>query len=175
MRALSVDELLGMYQKYKDLGAERVGAETQLARARLAGEGVDAAAARVEALDRELQELSDAMTFDEPRIWIEYKYRAYQGEAQPIATMHDLRLHCSKPGYICTARFGFLNGALARLGRAPLDNREIYADEMELAELLAGDALDALDETTLATWREHEYYRDGAGRVAKWGRVLGLS
>lgn len=172
MRALSVDELLEMYGRYGQLLAEQREVQKQLARVRLAGGDAGELAVQADALSTQLQELSDSMTFDTPQIWIAYKYRAYQDEAQPIATLHDFRMHCSKPGYICTARFEFLNDALARAEQARLSNRTAYADEMELSELLSSGVLDALDETTLETWREHEYYRDEAGRVAKWGRVL---
>ena len=108
------------------------------------------------------------MTFDTPRIWIEYKYRAYRDESQPIATMHDFRLHCSKPGYICTARYSFLTDAMAREGFVSLDDRQVYPDDMELSELLKLSLLDDLDEITYKTWRDEEYYRDAKGAVRKW-------
>lgn len=169
---LTVDELLAMYDRYQQCIASQSLVGRQLARAKLAGDSAaEQLLARATELDAEIQAVSDGMTFDSPRIWIEYKYRAYQGESQSITTMHDFRMHCSKPGYICTARFQFLNDALVRLGQAPLDDRTVYSDNMELSELLASGVLDALDETTLATWREHEYHRDEAGRVAKWANI----
>ncbi len=115
-----------------------------------------------------MQTLSDAMTFDTPRIWIEYKYRAYADEPQPITTMHDLRLHCSKPGYICTARYTFLNDELTQAGEPPLSDRAAYPDSMDIGALLESPRLDALSDETFAAWRQHEYHRDAEGRVAKW-------
>ena len=96
--AKTVDELLEMYADYTTLLAEQKTMERTVARAKLAGEDDETAQEQLDQLGAKLQELSDAMTFDTPRIWLEYKDRAYRDESQPIARMHDFRLHCSKPG-----------------------------------------------------------------------------
>ena len=166
--AKTVDELLEMYADYTTLLAEQKTMERTVARAKLAGEDDETAQEQLDQLGAKLQELSDAMTFDTPRIWIEYKYRAYRDEPQPIATMHDFRLHCSKPGYICTARYNFLTDAMAREGFVSLNDRQVYPDDMELSELLKLSLLDDLDEITYKTWRDEEYYRDAKGAVRKW-------
>lgn len=165
---LSVNDLLAMYTTYKQLLDKQRNAEKQLARARLAGQPTDDTPYHLDMLARELQLLSDTMTFDTPRIWIEYKYRAYQDDPQPITTMHDLRLHCSKPGYICTTRYTFLNTALISAGKTPLSDRTVYPDDMNLSVLLADSSLDQLPEDTYDTWRQHEYHKDSEGNTAKW-------
>ena len=166
--AKTVDELLEMYANYTTLLVEQKALERTVARVKLAGKDDEMAQKQLDQLGVRLQELSDAMTFDTPRIWIEYKYRAYRDESQPIATMHDFRLHCSKPGYICTARYNFLNDAMTHEGLVPLSDQQVYPDDMELSELLKLSLLDDLDDTTYKAWRDEEYYRDAKGAVRKW-------
>ena len=168
MKALTVDELLVMYDEYVMLLGRQKAVESKLARAKLAGKDSEEIQKQANQISDELQVLSDSMTYDTPRIWIEYKYCAYKDEPQPILTMHDFRLHCSKPGYICTARFEFLNHALAQEGYVPLDNRAVYPDDMKLSDLLEQSLLDTLCEQTFSKWRSQECYRDATGAVRKW-------
>ena len=107
------------------------------------------------------------MTFDTPLVWVMYKFEAYQDEAQPIKTMHDFRLHCSKPGYICTKRFTFLNTHLCNNGQCPLTDDERYPDKMLLSEIFPLLADIEQDEVFLSAWRAHEYYQED-GIVKKW-------
>ena len=104
----AVDRLLDMYDEYKTLAAKITAAERRLALAKLKNSGVEQIRIELDNLLHSQQQLSDDMTFDTPLIWVMYKFEAYQDEAQPIRTMHDFRLHCSKPDYICTKRFIFL-------------------------------------------------------------------
>lgn len=166
--AKTVDELLEMYTEYTRLLGEQTVLGRKLARVKMTGEDDGILQKQFDWLKARTQQLSDEMTFDMPRIWIEYKYRAYRNEVQPISTMHDLRLHCSKLGYICTARYHFLNEALVHEGCVPLSDRQVYPDNMELSELLAESLLDDLSEQTYHTWRNEEYHRDIRGGVQKW-------
>lgn len=158
-----------MYDQYKTLLNKQSQLERQIAKVVLRGGDKAALSVEYARTKQELQALSDAMTFATPRIWIEYKYRAYAEEAQPIRTMHDFRVHCSKPGYICTKRFVFLNKSLQQNGRTGLDNRSAYPDSMVLQEVLAAGDLAELenDEEFMTAWSQHEYFMDD-GRVAKW-------
>jgi hypothetical protein len=81
--------------------------------------------------------------------------------------MHDFRLHCSKPGYICTKRFTFLNTHLCNNGQCLLTDDERYPDKMLLSEIfpLLGEI--EQDEAFLSSWRAHEYYQED-GIVKKW-------
>ena len=99
---VAVDKLLDMYDEYKTLTAKIAAAERRLALAKLKNNDIEQVQTELDILRRDQQQLSDTMTFDTPLIWVMYKFEAYQDEAQPIRTMHDFRLHCSKLGYICT-------------------------------------------------------------------------
>lgn len=166
--ALGVDELLNLYNTYKATLAKLNTAEASLARTRLSGNKIDEEQSTLNSLTHALQELSDKMTFDTPRIWIEYKYRAYQNETQPITSLHDLRMHCSKAGDICASRFIFFNNELGKIGEKPLTDRLAYPDIMDIADLLATDLTEKIDKATLQAWRYHEYYKDEQGNAAKW-------
>ena len=153
-----------MYDKYKTLTAKIAAAERRLALAKLKNSGVKQIQIELDDLRHSQQQLSDDMTFDTPLIWVMYKFEAYQDEAQPIQTMHDFRLHCSKPGYICTKRFIFLNAHLCSNGQRSLIDSKKYPDEMLLSEIfpLLGEI--EQDEVFLSSWRAHEYYQEDGRR-----------
>lgn len=163
----AVDKLLRMYDDYKTLTAKIAATERRLALAKLKNSGVEQIRIELDDLRHSQQQLSDDMTFDTPLVWVMYKFEAYQDEAQPIRTMHDFRLHCSKPGYICTKRFTFLNTHLCNNGQCPLTDNERYPDKMLLSEIfpLLGEI--EQDEAFLSSWRAHEYYQED-GIVKKW-------
>ena len=133
----AVDKLLNMYDEYKTLAAEITDAERRVALARLKNGDIKQAKAELDSLRQNQQQLSDAMTFDTPLIWAMYKFEAYKDEAQPIRTMHDFRLHCSKPGYICTKRFLFLNAYLCNKKQNPLTDNQTYPDDMLLDNIFS--------------------------------------
>ena len=163
----AVDKLLRMYDDYKTLAVKIAAAERRLALAKLKNSDVEQIRIELDDLRHEQQQLSDDMTFDTPLVWVMYKFEAYQDEAQPIKTMHDFRLHCSKPGYICTKRFIFLNAHLCSNGQSSLMDRKQYPDEMLLSEIfpLLGEI--EQDKAFLSSWRAHEYYQED-GAIKKW-------
>ena len=163
----AVDKLLDMYDEYKALTAKIAAAEHRLALAKLKNSSGEQIRIELDDLRHSQQQLSDNMTFDTPLVWVMYKFEAYQDEAQPIKTMHDFRLHCSKPGYICTKRFTFLNAHLCNNGQRPLTDSEQYHDEMLLSEIFPLLADIEQDEAFLSSWCAHEYYQE-AGIVKKW-------
>ena len=163
----AVDRLLDMYDEYKTLAAKITAAERRLALAKLKNSSGEQIRIELDELRHSQQQLSDDMTFDTPLVWVMYKFEAYQDEAQPIRTMHDFRLHCSKPGYICTKRFTFLNTHLCNNGQCPLIDSKKYPDEMLLSEIFPLLADIEQDEVFLSTWRAHEYYQED-GIVKKW-------
>lgn len=164
----SVAMLLDQYREYEVARLRLTETERYLARKKLSGVAAPEHEETYRLQRSELQKLSDAMTFMSPTIWLQYKNQAYKHEAQPIDTMHDLRMHCKKPGYICTKRFTFLNQRLAAIGLPTLEDKS-YADTMLLEDWLRDDPLRALESTEafIATWRSYELYAK-AGRVAKW-------
>ena len=164
---VAVDKLLDMYDEYKTLTAKIAAAERRLALAKLKNGDVEQIRIELDDLRHSQQQLSDDMTFGTPLVWVMYKFEAYQDEAQPIRTMHDFRLHCSKPGYICTKRFIFLNAHLRSNGQRSLIDSKKYPDEMLLSEIfpLLGEI--EQDEAFLSSWRVHEYYQED-GAIKKW-------
>ena len=163
----AVDKLLRMYDDYKTLAAKITAAERRLALAKLKNSSGEQIRIELDDLRHSQQQLSDGMTFDTPLVWVMYKFEAYQDETQPIRTMHDFRLHCSKPGYICTKRFIFLNAHLCSNGQRPLTDSKKYPDEMLLSEIfpLLGEI--EQDEVFLSNWRAHEYYQED-DVIKKW-------
>ena len=163
----AVDKLLRMYDDYKTLAAKITAAERRLALAKLKNSSGEQIRIELDDLRHSQQQLSDDMTFDTPLVWVMYKFEAYQDETQPIQTMHDFRLHCSKPGYICTKRFIFLNAHLCSNGQSSLMDRKQYPDEMLLSEIfpLLGEI--EQDEVFMSSWRAHEYYQEH-GAIKKW-------
>ena len=170
----AVDKLLDMYDEYKALIAKIAVVERRLALAKLKNSGVEQIRIELDDLRHSQQQLSDDMTFDTPLVWVMYKFEAYQDEAQPIRPMHDFRLHCSKPGYICTKRFTFLNTHLCNNGQCLLTDDERYPDKMLLSEIfpLLGEI--ERDEVFVSIWRAHEYYQED-GIVKKWQDYAGCA
>ncbi|HMR73393.1 MAG TPA: hypothetical protein PKD68_05320 [Candidatus Saccharibacteria bacterium] len=167
MPELSLEVLLAMYQRYKLVNEQVQRAGRELAQVKLHRSVTTELAASYNLLRDELQTLSDDMTFSCPTVWMRYKFEAYAGEAQPIRTMHDFRLHCSKPGYICTKRFHFVNAALLARGAATLDDPSKFPDDILLVDACEAIRILEADPECMAAWQQHEYYRDN-GRVAKW-------
>lgn len=166
----AVDKLLQQYGDYKKRAEAIQNARRRLAKQKLAGAATDETRQQLAELEKAQAELSDAMTFATPLIWLMYKFEAYQDESQPIRTLHDFRLHCSKSGYICTKRFNFLNAYLQKVAKTPLTDRKVYPDSMLLSQLFPeieklNDDADFLDE-----WCRHEYYQED-GIAKKWQDV----
>lgn len=166
---LSVDTLLAMYKRYNELTATVTENGTRVAKAKLIGQHVETLQDAYDASVYVQQKLSDEMTFDTPFIWMEYKYKAYKDEAQPIRTMRDLRQHCSKPGYICTKRFDFINLHLLEQKQKPLSDVQAYEDSLDISIAMQDKQLmkTVTQRPFLEEWRSYEYYRDNK-KVAKW-------
>lgn len=163
----AVDRLLDMYDEYKTLTVKITAAERRLVLAKLKNSDVEQIRIELDDLRHSQQRLSDTMMFDTPLVWVMYKFEAYQDEAQPIRTMHDFRLHCSKPGYICTKRFMFLNAHLCSNRQRSLIDSKKYPDEMLLSEIFPLLSEIERDKNFLSSWRAHEYYQEH-GAIKKW-------
>lgn len=120
-------------------------------------------------LSQELKNISDSMTFENPIVWIMYKYLAYQGTSDAISTMVDFLNHCSKPGYICTKRFNFLNDYLKINRGIDLKDKRRFPDDIVLPELYESSLIVEVteDEKFISDWHKHEYFKEN-GRIAKW-------
>lgn len=122
---------------------------------------------------RDLQRLSDEMSFANPYIWVMYKYRAYRSTSTEIATLDDLRRHCSPSGYICTIRYAFLRAYLRDHHGVDLDDRVAFPDAMTLPDFAQSTAMTALlnDLEFLEQWKEREY-RITDDRINKWDTAM---
>lgn len=164
-----VDALLSMYQEYKGLLEHQSQISSKLAKTKILKGDTSTLEDEFKSAKAQLQALSDEMTFANPIVWMMYKFEAYKNEAQPIVTMHDFRVHCSKPGYICTKRFNFLNDQLARSGEDVLTDSTVYPDPMSLREVFESRILLSVSNSDdlKEEWNGYEYFtRDGI--AAKW-------
>ena len=114
-----------------------------------------------------MQSISNAMTFADPLIWAMYKFEAYADETQPIRTMQDFRLHCSKPGYICTKRFIFVNETLSNRSLSNLADTSAYPDQKSLTESFNTLWTLSQDSDFIRVWKVYEYHRVDS-KAAKW-------
>ena len=164
-----VDSLLATYAEYKQLLEIEAKLSMKRAKQKISGLIDSDLAAKHEQAKRDLQTLSDSMTFSNPFVWIMYKFEAYKDEAQPIRTMRDFRIHCSKEGDICTKRFTFVNEQLALGGQRTLTDADYYDDNSLLDTLLEERSLQELvhDPEFMKFWRVYEY-NTVDGRTAKW-------
>ncbi len=127
-------------------------------------ENDDSLAVEFSQLQDENDELGDKMLFDTPEIWLEYKVRAYQPDleinsklkkrrrevSESINTWGDLINHTRRDG-ICKKRFDFLK----RIKRWNEKSFEDYTNLLDIIDQFR------VDEGSLNTWREHEYYSEG--------------
>lgn len=163
------DKLLVMYEEYKKIDKEKEAVASRLAKAKLLGEPIQGLSREYDELQVKLRQVSEKMTYPSPIVWMMYKYEAYADESQPIRTMQDFRIHCSKPGYICTKRFNFVNAQLDRRGLPNLNDAAHYPDNLLLLEVINSPAIVELvkNESFQKLWSSYEYYKEDE-RVAKW-------
>jgi hypothetical protein len=80
-----------------------------------------------------------------------------------------MKKNCSKPGYICTKRFDYLNSYLKSQKGADLKDITRFPDDMKMPDIYESrmmlDLLD--DEIFMSGWKKYEYHKDGP-QVAKW-------
>lgn len=164
----AVEQLLEQYHHYQQLTDQLDQLRHRLVKQRLAGQATDQLRRAIAAARAQQQQVSDAMTFDTPLIWVMYKYQAYQGQSQPISTLHDLRLHCATPGYICTKRWQFVNEWRQVHDLPPLTDVTIYPDDLALPVLYDELLRCQQDAACMTAWRQYEYHRTRDGAVAKW-------
>lgn len=123
------------------------------------------------ALVGKMRTLGNQMQYSTPRVWLAYKYLAYQMKTDPIEaalsngvvskilTWGDLVLHCSVDGYVCGKRLHFLHLKIDELTGNPsnkeLEQMFMVSQDYEGATmsrypLLVGDGLFPCSEDLLA-------------------------
>jgi hypothetical protein len=171
-----VDGLLAAYANYKQLLTIESELSMKRAKRKIIG-SIDEELVRMhEQTKQQLQSLSDSMTFSNPFVWIMYKFEAYKNEAQPIRTMRDFRIHCSKVGDICTKRFTFVNEQLVAKGERSLVDSNYYEDATLIDTLLEDRSINELmnDPVFMDLWNKYEF-NTADGRVAKWESYVAKS
>lgn len=165
----SVQKLLVLYEQYKKVSIEENQLSRQLSKAKLLHNTNPKLVMDYKLAKEKLQSISDSMTFENPIVWMMYKFEAYKNEAQPIQTMQNFRIHCSKDGYVCTKRFTFLNDELKGHDLTVLTDHEAYQDTDSLARAFESPDISRLlaNELFMATWNKHEFYQENR-QPRKW-------
>lgn len=123
-------------------------------------------------LQRDLQQISDEMTFANHLIWMMYKYKAYLGKVNEISDLKRFRTHCSPEGYICTERYKFLQKYLLNKYNIDINDKTKFPDEMELKKFYCSDLMISLldDLEFLELWKTNEYLKSDS-KINKWNTV----
>lgn len=118
---------------------------------------------------KKLDAIGDSMKFQNPLIWLQYKYEAYQYEpGKELRTIADLVSHCDVDG-ICHKRFDAINMHLRHTNGKDLTDHELQSVRLEdLAEDLRYLVM-CLDLSFQKKWSRHE--NDPAGKWRNY--VLG--
>lgn len=112
-----VESLLAMYVKYKSLAMELASEVTPVATLKFSfgsNQGKMQNFDPKREIRKELEKTGEVMKFQNPLIWLTYKYLAYQDEpGKTLTTLRDLIAHCEVDG-ICHRRFDAINLYLRR-------------------------------------------------------------
>lgn len=117
------------------------------------------------------EEVGGNMKFDNPLVWMMYKYFAYQKNelgAKPIRTIGDLIAHCASRDYICTKRFHFINRWLNENGFKSLRDKDVHGPDTDLSEIFTNPEFIkiAKDKRFMSEWDEYE--KMGKESTEKW-------
>lgn len=171
------DNLLAMYAEYMILEDEiknRIKSEDRNYSVSFFVQGKGTAKpSLVGSLKLEQDKLSDRMKFQNPLIWMMYKYEAYkdnpegvEGVTSPILTLAALREHAKKDG-MCGKRYNYINAALRQKNQGEdLNDDAFVAADTNLADVIKDQRFVnlALDPAFMAEWVKNENDEDG-----KWG------
>ena len=107
-----IDALLKAYEKYKSLAAQ-IASEVTVTDTPKFSFGSNLGKMQnfdpKRELRKELEQIGESMKFQNPLIWLQYKYRAYAHEpGKELDTLSDLIAHCEVDG-ICHRRFDAIN------------------------------------------------------------------
>lgn len=105
-----------------------------------------------------LSSIGDSIRFETPLIWLVYKFLAYQGTAQEIKTIADLRAHCSHPGDLCMKRYEFVKHILNSISEQ--NSISFLWENTDITSMLCSKKF-------VDAWRRYEFYEiDGV--ICKW-------
>ncbi len=114
---------------------------------------------------KELDQIGESMKFQNPLIWIGYKYQAYQNEpGKTLNTLYEIREHCKVDG-ICFRRFDAINSYLRRKNNGKdLNSQDFLNGETSLEEVSQDSRFISMcqDKDFMRLWTENE--NDKAGK-----------
>jgi hypothetical protein len=150
------DNLLAMYAQYMELTRQIENKDGLFSRT----------PGKIGASDLMLErkQLGEAMKFQNPLIWMMYKYEAYKNTSKPVLTTKMLREHCENKTDICFKRYDYINTALRQKNQGEdLNSDEFLAADTDLAAVINDQRFVnlALDPVFMAGWVKNENDEDG--------------
>jgi G3E family GTPase len=115
----------------------------------------------IEELQRKMNELGDAMKFDNPYIWLKYKYLAYANNPnKKVSTLEELKNHCSTKTDICYKRFDFLHKKVQERYNLDITNESMMDGNTSIPTLLVSSYITELcqDPDFMRSWVGYEYF-----------------
>lgn len=168
--ASEVDSLLKAYERYNSLAAQIASdiapkSENKFSFGSNLGKMQNFDPKRE--LRKELEQVGESMKFQNPLIWLRYKYLAYANEpGKSINTLHDLIGHCEVDG-ICHRRFDAINLYLRRkYGGKDMTSSAFMDPKMSLLDVEDDTRFInmCLDQEFMGTWSNHENSQSGKWR-----------
>ncbi|MEN9552137.1 MAG: hypothetical protein RI935_514 [Candidatus Parcubacteria bacterium] len=161
-----VDALLLAYKNYKELDAQIASGLilSEKPKFNLLGKpGVMQNLDPLAEAKKRLDEIGNGMKFQNPLIWLIYKYEAYQHEDKPLKTVADLIAHCEVDG-ICHRRFDAINRYLReKHNGGDITNLAFVSPETSMEDLAKDKRFIAIcfDLSFQTKWSRHENDRAG--------------
>lgn len=170
-----VDALLTAYEKYKSLVAQLA---SDINPADTPKFSFGSNQGKMQNFDpkreirKELEKVGEAMKFQNPLIWLTYKYFAYEhevgeeGESKFIKNVGKLVWHCATKGDICHRRFDAINLYLRRKHNGKDMRSASFVNPDTTLDVVGQDQrfIDmCLDQEFMSMWSNHEN-----SQLGKW-------
>lgn len=165
-----VASLLASYQEYKALSEQIESGVLEKPQFSLFGKpGVMQNLNPIAEARKRLEKIGDSMKFQNPLIWLLYKFEAYKNEpGKEIKTITELVVHCEVDG-ICHRRIDAINTYLSRSHGCNLTTSAFLDQSLSLRDLAQDSRYLAmcLDLSFQRKWSKHE--NDPAGKWRNYG------
>ena len=107
----------------------------------------------------ELENIGNAMKFQNPLIWANYKFEAYQNDLiKRLTSVNDLVEHCKVDG-ICTKRFDFINKWMRKNNNGlDIKSTELFTSDSSIAKMAKNPIFQKmlLDVAFMKEWEKNE-------------------
>ena len=156
---LAVEKLLLQYKEYMNLYVKKSTFEILYTHSLS-----DQAREKIIDLDYKMQILGDDMKFDNPYIWMLYKYYAYQKDpVKKVKTISDLREHCATKTDICYKRLDYFVSILQKKYNINFFDDDIVDGNIDLKIFIDQHSYItelSQNEEFLQSWLNYEYNKD---------------